>query len=175
MKKLFGTDGIRARAGEFPLDSETVPRIGASLAKRFTERLGRAPRFVIGRDTRESGEWIEQAITAGAASADALVESAGVITTPGVAFLTGAFEFDAGIVISASHNPYEDNGIKVFLPDGRKLDNATERVVEADIFSASEPVGVDSNVSAIAANKAFQQAYVDLLLGRFSHLRLDEI
>jgi phosphoglucosamine mutase len=175
MKKLFGTDGIRARAGEFPLDSETVPRIGASLAKRFMERLGRTPRFVIGRDTRESGEWIEQAITAGAASADALVESAGVITTPGVAFLTGAFEFDAGIVISASHNPYEDNGIKVFLPDGRKLDNATERVVEADIFSASEPVGVDSNVSATAANKAFQQAYVDHLLGLFSHLRLDEI
>jgi phosphoglucosamine mutase len=173
MKKLFGTDGIRARAGEFPLDSETVPRIGASLARRFADRLDRSPRFVLGRDTRESGQWIEQALTEGAASAGAEVESAGVITTPGVAFITGAFGFDAGIVISASHNPYEDNGIKVFLPDGRKLDDATERLVEADIFSRAQPLEVVSNVSTATPNKAFQKAYIDHLLSLFSHLRLD--
>src|SRR5262245_15071713 len=134
MEKLFGTDGIRARAGEFPLDARTVLIIGASLAVRFAEKLGRKPRFVTGRDTRESGEWIENAFHAGATAAGADIESASVITTPGVAFLTGRFGFDAGIVISASHNPFEDNGIKVFLPEGKKLDEATERLIERDIF-----------------------------------------
>jgi phosphoglucosamine mutase len=172
MKKLFGTDGIRSRAGEFPLNSETVPQIGASLGSRFTERLSRPPRFVVGRDTRESGEWIEHAITAGVVSAGAEIESAGVITTPGVAFITGAFGFDAGIVISASHNPYEDNGIKVFLPDGRKLDDATEVLVEGDILSKSKPFRIGSDISAPVPNKIFQQAYVDHLLDLFSHLRL---
>src|SRR5215467_11083271 len=133
MKKLFGTDGIRARAGEFPLDVETVRVIGASLGRHFAEKLGRRPRFVSGRDTRESGEWIERSVHEGVVSAGAEIESAAVITTPGVAFVAGSFGFDAGIVISASHNPYEDNGIKVFLPDGRKLDEATERQVEHDI------------------------------------------
>ena len=106
MKKLFGTDGIRGPAGEFPLDEKTVRIIGASLARQFREKLGRDPRFVSGRDTRESGEWIEAAFHAGAFAENAVCESAGVITTPGVAYLTKAFDFDAGIVISASHNPY---------------------------------------------------------------------
>ena len=134
MEKLFGTDGIRARAGEFPLNKKTVQIIGASLARRFSERLRRTPRFVTGRDTRESGEWIERAIHSGARMEGAEIESASVITTPGVAFSARHFAFDAGIVISASHNPFEDNGIKVFLPDGKKLDEATERLVESDIF-----------------------------------------
>jgi phosphoglucosamine mutase len=173
MKKLFGTDGIRARAGEFPLDIETVPQIGASLAGLFAERLGRSPRFVIGRDTRESGLWIERAIAAGAVSRGAQVESAGVITTPGVAFITGAFEFDAGIVISASHNPYEDNGIKVFLPDGRKLNDGAERLIEHDIFTGGRPLAADSEFSASEPNKTYQQAYLNHLLDLFSKLRLD--
>ena len=111
MQKLFGTDGIRARAGEFPLDKKTIEIIGASLARHFAETLGRNPRFVTGRDTRESGELdrIGYPCT-GAISAGADIESAAVITTPGVAFITGHFGFDAGIVISASHNPFEDNG-----------------------------------------------------------------
>src|SRR4051812_32834416 len=113
MGKLFGTDGIRAHAGAFPLDEKTIQIIGSSLARKFVEKLDRAPRFVTGRDTRESGEWIEKAIHSGAAAAGARIESASVITTPGVAFLAGQFGFDAGIVISASHNPFEDNGIKV--------------------------------------------------------------
>src|SRR5690349_1308527 len=109
MVKLFGTDGIRARAGEFPLDRKAVRVIGASLARRFTEKLGRAPKFVTGRDTRESGPWIEKALHEGAVAGGAKIDSAGVVTTPGVAFITGHFGFDAGIVISASHNPFEDN------------------------------------------------------------------
>ncbi len=133
MKRLFGTDGIRGRAGEFPLDASTVRTIGVSLSRHLGETLGRAPRMITGRDTRESGEWIENAFLEGAASAGAECYSAGIITTPGVAFLTKEFEKDAGIVISASHNPYQDNGIKVFSPSGKKIDEETERKIERDI------------------------------------------
>jgi phosphoglucosamine mutase len=132
-KRLFGTDGIRARAGEFPLDLATVRAIGASLAAHLHEETRRRPLIIIGRDTRESGSAIEEALTTGARSASAAVESAGVITTPGVAFLARSLPADAGVVISASHNPYHDNGIKIFAPSGRKLDDATERRIEADI------------------------------------------
>ena len=107
--------------------------IGASLAEHLHEQTGRDPRIVIGRDTRESGSSIEEALSAGARSASAAVESAGVITTPGVAFLARSLPADAGVVISASHNPYYDNGIKIFAPSGSKLDDATERRIEADI------------------------------------------
>ena len=136
MKKLFGTDGMRGEAGVFPLDAETLRTVGRSLARHLGERLGRAPRFVTGRDTRESGGWIETAFASGARESGAQVEAAGVITTPGVAFLTRTLPADAGIVVSASHNPYRDNGIKIFAPDGRKLDDATERLIESDIYAA---------------------------------------
>ena len=133
--KLFGTDGIRAKAGEFPLDPETVHIVGASLAQHLAENLdGRAPRIIVGRDTRESGPQIERDLIGGASAIGAKVESAGVITTPGVAFLTAALGADAGVVISASHNPYQDNGIKIFDPSGRKLDNTTEKKIETDII-----------------------------------------
>jgi phosphoglucosamine mutase len=136
-KKLFGTDGIRGKAGVFPLDSTTVRVIGGSLARRLAQRTGsHSPRIVVGRDTRESGPSIEQQLIAGAREKGADVQSAGVITTPGVAFLTRGLPADAGVVISASHNPFEDNGIKVFDPSGRKLDDATERLIEADIAAA---------------------------------------
>jgi phosphoglucosamine mutase len=135
MKKLFGTDGMRGEAGRFPLDAATVRTAGRSLAARLAQRLGRAPRVVAGRDTRESGEWIEGAFLGGAREAGARVESAGVITTPGVAYLARALPADAGVVVSASHNPFQDNGIKIFAPTGRKLDDATERLIEADIYA----------------------------------------
>src|SRR5437764_183292 len=140
MKKLFGTDGMRGEAGRFPLDASTVRAAGRSLAKHLAEKLGRAPRVVAGRDTRESGEWIESAFLEGARASGARVESAGVITTPGVAYLARALPADAGVVISASHNPFQDNGIKIFAPDGRKLDDATERLIEADIYAATDGV-----------------------------------
>src|SRR5205085_2391775 len=111
---------------------------GRSLAKRLAERLGRAARIVAGRDTRESGEWIESAFLEGARASGARVESAGVITTPGVAYLARALPADAGVVISASHNPFQDNGIKIFAPDGRKLDDVTERLIEADIYAEAD-------------------------------------
>src|SRR5579885_392615 len=138
MKKLFGTDGMRGEAGEFPLDAASVRAAGRSLARHLAEKLGRAPLVVTGRDTRESGGWIEHAFLEGARHAGARVESAGVITTPGVAYLARALPADAGVVVSASHNPFQDNGIKIFAPDGRKLDEATERQIEADIYAERE-------------------------------------
>jgi phosphoglucosamine mutase len=133
MGEFFGTDGIRGVAGKFPLDPKTISLIGHSLAMELSNRLGRAPKILIGRDTRESGEWIEAAITRGIRVSQAEALSAGVITTPGVAYLTRALEADAGVVISASHNSYEDNGIKVFAPSGQKLDDATEQAIERDL------------------------------------------
>jgi phosphoglucosamine mutase len=136
ISRLFGTDGIRGEAGKFPLDSQTVLVIGRSLAKHLAEKTGRNPRIVTGRDTRESGSWIERDLISGARTAGAEVQSAGIITTPGVAFLARSLPADAGVVISASHNPYQDNGIKVFDPSGRKLDDTTERRIEKDIVEA---------------------------------------
>ena len=133
MNELFGTDGIRGLAGQYPLDERTVERIGYSLARELKLRLGRSPEIIIGRDTRESGEWIESAIVRGLHTAQAHSQSAGIITTPGVAYLTRNLGADAGIVISASHNPYQDNGIKVFAQSGQKIDEAMEQSVERDL------------------------------------------
>jgi phosphoglucosamine mutase len=137
MKTLFGTDGIRGAAGKFPLDTSTVTAIGFSLAAQLA-KSGEAPEILIGRDTRESGEAIERALIDGATRAGAKCLSAGVITTPGVALLTRKLQAAAGVVISASHNPYQDNGIKIFSPSGQKMDDSVERLIEADIFGKVE-------------------------------------
>ena len=142
--KLFGTDGIRGKAGHAPLVPETVARVGAALVKAFdrdqgsgTGDQGRAHRFVIGRDTRESGTWIEEELARGLSSAGATAVSAGVVPTPAVAYLARTEGFDAGIVISASHNPYEDNGIKVFGGSGTKLTQQLEATVEGLVADPS--------------------------------------
>jgi phosphoglucosamine mutase len=190
MKKLFGTDGMRGEAGRFPLDAQTVWTTGRSLARHLAERAGdgHVPLILIGRDTRESGDWIESAFTDGARAGGAECASAGVITTPGVAFLTRTLPADAGVVVSASHNPYQDNGIKIFVPTGRKLDDATERLIEADIKQAREQ-GDESRLperagislpkvenSAEAEQRAanLQGRYLDYLAGEVAAgLRLD--
>jgi phosphoglucosamine mutase len=125
--RLFGTDGVRGVAGRWPLDPPTIARLGAAVARHS----GDAPRIVLGRDTRESGEWIEREFARGATSAGASVASTGVLPTPGVAFLAREHDFDLGVVLSASHNPYEDNGIKVFSGHGQKFGEEDERAVEA--------------------------------------------
>jgi phosphoglucosamine mutase len=125
---------MRGEAGRFPLDEVTVITAGRSLARLLGEqKVEGAPAIVTGRDTRESGAWLERALASGARSAGASVLSAGVITTPGVAYLARTLSADAGVVISASHNPFQDNGIKIFAPTGRKLDDSMERRIEADI------------------------------------------
>lgn len=173
--KLFGTDGVRGEAGKFPLDSRTVGIIGSSLARHLAERIeGRTPRIVIGRDTRESGVWIQQDLMAGARIGGAEVESAGVITTPGVAFLARTLPADAGVVISASHNPYQDNGIKVFDPSGRKLDEDTERRIEKDIAEALPETSVSvkrlTEFALAERNSAeLRQLYLDYLADDVAH------
>lgn len=144
MSKLFGTDGIRGVAGAWPLDPPTVARIGAAVVRGL--HLTRPARLVIGRDTRESGEWIERELARGAASLGAVVATAGVIPTPGVAYLARTLDFDLGVVISASHNPFQDNGIKVFSGRGEKFGEAQEREVEGviadttwSVSAAAEP------------------------------------
>ena len=133
MTKLFGTDGIRGTAGVFPLDVPTMRRAGASLTRHLQHELSRPPKIVSGRDTRESGEWLESAFVEGAVAAGAECRSADVITTPGIAFLTRQLPADAGVVISASHNEYTDNGLKIFAPTGRKIDEGMERQIESDL------------------------------------------
>ena len=134
MRKLFGTDGIRAVAGEAPLDPRTIHAIGIALATKLAETDASKPvTVVMGMDTRESGPWIAAALAAGLRQAGATVESAGIITTPAIAFLARKHGFSAGIVISASHNPWQDNGIKIFGGDGYKLPDAVELGIEAEI------------------------------------------
>ena len=174
MKKLFGTDGIRGAAGEFPLDEKTVRVIGESLARQFAETLGRNPRFITGRDTRESGALIERAFHEGAGAAEADCESAGVITTPGVAFLTKNLHFDAGVVISASHNPYRDNGIKIFLSDGKKINEEMEREIETDIFRLDIQDQISAELDEIDFRAAdYQQSYINHLADEFKTLDLN--
>jgi phosphoglucosamine mutase len=174
MKKLFGTDGMRGEAGVFPLDAKTIEIAGWSLARQLHEKLGRTPRFITGRDTRVSGSWIEKAFHTGALAAGAHCESAAVITTPGVAFLTAHFDFDAGVVVSASHNPFHDNGLKIFSPSGEKIDESTERMIEKDILE-SDGAGIESRGDEVETLKAgeYQNAYLDYLAGGFDDLRLD--
>src|SRR5262245_52610515 len=136
MGRLFGTDGVRGKAGEFPLDVTTVRRLGAALARAL--RHGTEPvRFLAGRDTRESGGWIEQELAFGITSQGGSLISAGIIPTPAVAYLTPRMGYTAGVVISASHNPFQDNGIKVFSGAGEKFTEALERRVEAVIADSS--------------------------------------
>jgi phosphoglucosamine mutase len=162
MGELFGTDGIRGVAGRYPLDPQTIERIGYELAKELARKLDRAPSFIIGRDTRESGEWIEAAIFRGIHAARSSSRSAGIITTPGVAYLTRALGADAGIVISASHNPYQDNGIKVFSPSGEKLDDATEQSIERALKddSSNLPPFAEATVDT---DPALPDRYLDFL------------
>ncbi len=172
MKKLFGTDGIRAIAGQPPLDDRTIHAVGLALA----HHLGTSPRLLIGMDTRESSEHIAAALTAGLTQGGATVESAGVITTPAVAALTRAKGFSAGVVISASHNPWQDNGIKLFGPDGYKLPDATELAIEDEIFrQLASNTQLPPAVSAPAPtpNEADRAAYIQSLLAAVPTLALD--
>jgi phosphoglucosamine mutase len=156
MSKLFGTDGIRGKAGAPPLDDATVERVGAAIVRALG---GGAPRVLIGGDTRESFEWLQHALARGLCSEGATVSSVGVLPTPGVAYLTRAEKFDAGIMISASHNPFDDNGIKVFSGRGEKLDEAFERRIEDLVASRTSPPPVRASI--IDDRSERRRAYLD--------------
>ncbi len=172
MRKLFGTDGIRAVAGEVPLDRRTVFAVGVALAHHVGS--GRQqPRVVLGMDTRESSPWIAAALSAGLRRGGALVESAGVITTPAIAFLARTHGFSAGVVISASHNPWQDNGIKIFGPDGFKLPDATELAIEDEIFrQLGQEHAPEPEAASVAVHEADRAEYVRYLLAAVDGLNL---
>ncbi len=161
MKKLFGTDGVRGVANQDPMTSEMALRIGRAAAHVFRDSQ-RRHRIVIGKDTRLSGYMIESALTAGLCSMGMDVLLVGPVPTPGIAFLTRSLRADAGVVISASHNPFEDNGIKFFGRDGFKLPDALEHKIEDLIFSGA----IDSvRPTASELGKAFR---IDDAIGRYN-------
>src|ERR1700677_4855165 len=167
-RQLFGTDGIRGVAGEFPLTSESTYLIGRALGHDLMRNAAKA-RAVMGQDTRESSAWIAGRVASGMAAVGVEVHSAGVITTPGVAYLARSRGFAAGVVISASHNPWTDNGIKVFSGDGFKLTDARELAIEKEIFALlGKPGAVDDTALKVAGpslpgEAALRKAYIESL------------
>lgn len=134
MGKLFGTDGIRGVANEHPMTAEMAMNIGRATAHLFKKK-GHVPKIIIGKDTRISGYMLENALVSGICSMGVHAIMVGVLPTPGIAFLTGSMRADAGIVISASHNPFQDNGIKIFGSEGFKLPDETESAIEEIVFA----------------------------------------
>jgi len=160
-KQLFGTDGIRGVPGTAPLDDQTLYATGRGLGATLRREHGVA-HVLIGMDTRESGPHIASVLAAGLERAAATVEFAGVITTPGVACLVRQNDYQAGVVISASHNPYHDNGVKLFSHEGMKFPDAEEEVIEAEIARvASDPV--PGKRSALVAKHDLHVEYLDFL------------
>lgn len=174
MRKLFGTDGIRAVAGVAPLDKKTVFAIGIALGHSLKTTFPE-PTVLLGMDTRESGSWIAAVIAAGLERSGAKVVSAGIITTPAIAYLTRKHKFAAGIVISASHNPWQDNGIKIFGSDGYKLADETELHTEEAIFRHLD--GLEApDVTTLAepiAEPGLRREYEEFLLAAVPGLRLN--
>jgi phosphoglucosamine mutase len=166
-RQLFGTDGIRGVAGEFPLTVESTFLIGRALGHDLLRRNLRA-RVIIGQDTRESSRWIADRVALGLTSCQVEVHSAGVITTPGIAYLARSRKHDAGVVISASHNPWTDNGIKVFSGDGFKLPDADELAIEHEIFSLlqnpeSHPEPATKPAPSLPGEHGLRAAYIEWL------------
>ena len=158
MNKLFGTDGIRGVANRFPLDSETALVAGRAIAAYFSQNENASGRFMIGQDTRISGSMLTSALAAGICSMGNDVYLAGIIPTPGVAYLTSTDGFDAGIVISASHNPFYDNGIKLFGGDGFKLSDAAESSIEKLITDPQSLAQQSQAIQQVGQIKALEGA-----------------
>ena len=182
-RKLFGTDGIRAIAGKSPLDPTTIYAVGLALAHSLgTSETGPAeaareapqPAVLLGRDTRESSPWIAATLAAALRSAGARVESAGIVPTPAVAFLARTHGFHAGVVISASHNPWRDNGIKLFGADGFKLPDSVELAMENEILHLASQIQAPAPASLppVEDNPAFQAGYIQFLLAAVPGLSL---
>jgi phosphoglucosamine mutase len=169
MEKLFGTDGIRAVAGQPPLDYSSVYTLGKALVSLLKEEELEL-RVIIGRDPRESGEWLEQALFQGINAGEGEPVTAGIIPTSAVSFLTKKHLFSAGIVISASHNAYQDNGIKIFSSRGIKISDAWERKLEKAIKKA--PSNIKRENIRITPQSSLEQDYMDFLKSRFSHVSL---
>ncbi|HZQ51439.1 MAG TPA: phosphoglucosamine mutase [Bryobacteraceae bacterium] len=179
-RQLFGTDGIRGIAGEPPLDARTAHALGVALgewSKVSGHQKGGLAEVLIGMDTRESGPWLAAQVAGGLASSGVSARFAGVITTPGVAYLTRTGPFAAGVMISASHNPYHDNGLKVISHSGYKLPDDTELDLENRI-NAWLGSGEQATAKALQVDESLDNAYTDYLAGTVSgsfpfHLVID--
>ncbi|HEY6420999.1 MAG TPA: phosphoglucosamine mutase [Candidatus Binataceae bacterium] len=161
-RRLFGTDGVRGVANVEPITSETALRLGRALAHVFKGTPGRHRRILIGKDTRLSGYMLETAMASGICSMGVDVWLVGPLPTPGIAFLTRSMRADAGVVISASHNPFQDNGIKFFSRAGFKLDDDTERQIEELVFDEGKIAGLRA-----AADDIGKAARIDDAVGRY--------
>lgn len=160
-RALFGTDGIRGVAGQPPLDPKTAQAVGAALGSWVAES-GQNRQVVLGMDTRESGSWLAAEVAAGLARHQVTVDFAGVTTTPGIAYLAKNGPFAAGVMISASHNPYQDNGIKLIGHAGYKFPDEQEELLEKEIFSLLDS-GVYSSPARLTVNAGLDQTYLDHL------------
>jgi phosphoglucosamine mutase len=173
MRKLFGTDGIRGVAGAAPLDKPTIYAVGVALAAK----LGEGASVILGMDTRESGRWIAATLTAGLRAGGATVANAGIITTPAIAFLARKHGFSAGVVISASHNPWQDNGIKIFGGDGYKLPDEIELGIEAEIEKQVLLFAHDNKTMPHDAlpevDESYRAEYIQFLLEAVPGISLD--
>jgi phosphoglucosamine mutase len=171
-RKLFGTDGIRGVAGDPPLDAKTIYATGLALGHSLRGKT--EPKVLLGRDTRDSSPWIAATLAAALHETGVRVESAGVVPTPAVAFLARTHRFDAGVVISASHNPWRDNGIKLFGPDGFKLPDQTELAMEHEIVRHAEEARVPDikSLPRIEDNSALKADYIQFLVDSVPGLRL---
>ncbi len=143
VRKLFGTDGVRGRANSYPMTAELALKLGAAAGQFFRTDGRNGHRVVIGKDTRRSSYMIENALTAGLTSTGMNVLLLGPVPTPAVGYLTRSMRADLGIMISASHNPYHDNGIKFFGPDGFKLSDEAEIEIERIVATTIELAGAD--------------------------------
>jgi phosphoglucosamine mutase len=172
-RRLFGTDGIRGVAGEPPLDVRTIFATGLAIGHSL--RGIAEAKVILGRDTRESSAWIAATIAAGLRETGVRVESAGVVPTPAVAFLARNRGFDAGVVISASHNPWRDNGIKLFGGDGFKLPDALEASIEDEILRHAEEAVVPdvSKIARVEDNAALADQYIQFLIESVPGLELN--
>jgi phosphoglucosamine mutase len=173
MRKLFGTDGIRAVAGEAPLDKRTIYAVGLALAAKLSQS-GKPVRVIMGMDTRESGPWIAATLAAGLRAGGAGVASAGILTTPAIAFLARKHGFSAGVVISASHNPWRDNGIKIFGGDGYKLPDEVELSIESEIarvLTTNPSPPTDAVLPEV--NETYRAEYIRFLLDAVPGISLD--
>lgn len=171
MSRLFGTDGIRSVAGQFPLDYSSVFKLGKGLIALLMNQ-GLAPIVLIGKDSRESGNWLNDALFQGIKEASGKAVSVGVIPTPAVSHLTKKHAFSAGIVISASHNPYQDNGIKIFSSQGTKISENWENQIEETIRSSQN--SNTREVAEAAPDGELVKEYKDFLKSQFKDIRIQK-
>jgi len=171
MSRLFGTDGIRAVAGKHPLDYSTIYKIGKNLTDLLKQKT-RIPQILLGRDTRSSGEWIQKALFQGIKESKGEAVSAGVIPTSGIAVLSKIKSFSSGIVISASHNPYEYNGIKIFSSEGIKIKQTFEQELENRIIKSKDKITPDSSEPNL--DNKLKTEYIEFIKSKFAPQKISK-